>query len=50
VLRSLAQVAHGRHRETEAISYLEQAIETARQSGAYDLVSSFSDARKAWVN
>lgn len=50
VLGSLAQVAHGRHRENEALGYIDQAIETARQSGAYDLVSSFSDARKAWVN
>lgn len=50
VLGSLAQVAHGRHRDSEAVVYIEQAIETARQSGAYDLVSSFSDARKAWAN
>lgn len=50
VLGSLAQVAHGRHRQSEAIGYIEQAIETARQSGAYDLVSSFSDARRAWAN
>ncbi|MBK7579127.1 MAG: protein kinase [Myxococcales bacterium] len=50
VLGSLAQVAHGRHREAEAVNYIDQAIDTARQSGAYDLVSSFSDARKAWAN
>jgi len=50
VLGSLAQVAHGRHRESEANGYIEQAIETAKQSGAYDLVSNFSDARKAWAS
>jgi serine/threonine-protein kinase len=50
VLGSLAQVAHGRHRESEALVYIDQAIETARQSGNYDLVSSFSDTRKAWAS
>jgi serine/threonine-protein kinase len=50
VLGSLAQVAHGRHRESEAIGYLDQAIDAARQAGAYDLVSGFSDLKKAWVN
>ncbi|MCK6533650.1 MAG: protein kinase [Polyangiaceae bacterium] len=50
VLGSLAQVSHGRHRQSEALDFIEQAIETARQSGAYDLVSSFSDTRKAWAS
>jgi len=50
VLGSLAQVAHGRHRDQEALHYIDQAIDTARQAGAFDLVSSYGDARKAWVN
>lgn len=49
VLSALAHVAHGRHRSTEAIGYIEQAIIVARQSGAHDLVSSFNDTRRAWA-
>jgi serine/threonine protein kinase len=49
VLSALAHVAHGRHRSTEAIGYIEQAIVVARQSGAHDLVSSFNDTRRAWA-
>jgi serine/threonine-protein kinase len=49
VLSALAHVAHGRHRSTEAVSYIEQAIVVARQSGAHDLVSSFNDTRRAWA-
>ncbi|MEI9948103.1 MAG: hypothetical protein WDO74_03790 [Pseudomonadota bacterium] len=49
VLSALAHVAHGRHRETEAIGYIEQAIVVARQSGAHELVSSFNDTRRAWA-
>lgn len=37
VLAVLADVAHGRHRRDEALSYIDQAIETAKQSGARDL-------------
>jgi serine/threonine-protein kinase len=50
VLSALAHVAHGRHRSGEALGYLEQAIEVARQSGAHDLVSAFSDTRRAWAS
>jgi serine/threonine-protein kinase len=50
VLSALAHVAHGRHRNGEALGYLEQAIEVARQSGAHDLVSAFSDTRRAWAS
>jgi serine/threonine protein kinase len=50
VLGSLAHVAHGRHREKEAIGYIDQAIETARQTGALDLLTALSDTRKAWAS
>jgi len=49
VLRELAQVAHGRQREKEAVGYIDQAIDLARQLGAEDLVASFSDTRNKWV-
>jgi serine/threonine protein kinase/tetratricopeptide (TPR) repeat protein len=49
VLSALAHVAHGRHREKEAIGYIEQAIQVARQSGAHELVSTFNDTRRAWA-
>jgi len=49
VLSALAHVAHGRHREAEAIGYIDQAIAVAKQSGAQDLVSSFNDTRRAWA-
>ncbi len=50
VLSALAHVAHGRQRGAEALGYLEQAIEVARQSGAHDLVSSLADTRRAWAS
>jgi serine/threonine protein kinase/tetratricopeptide (TPR) repeat protein len=50
VLSALAHVAHGRQRNPEALGYLEQAIEIARQSGAHDLVSAFADTRRAWAS
>jgi serine/threonine-protein kinase len=50
VLSALAHVAYGRQRSGEALNYLEQAIEVARQSGAHDLVSAFSDTRRAWAS
>jgi serine/threonine-protein kinase len=50
VLGNLAQVAHGRRREKDALGYIEQAIETARQSGAFDLVTTFTDTRDAWAS
>jgi serine/threonine protein kinase/tetratricopeptide (TPR) repeat protein len=50
VLGSLAQVAYGRQRSAEAIGYIDQAIEAARQSGAQDLVSSLTDTRRAWAS
>jgi serine/threonine-protein kinase len=50
VLSALAHVAHGRQRESEALGYIEQAIEVARQSGAHDLVSVFSDTRRTWAS
>jgi serine/threonine-protein kinase len=50
VLSALAHVAFGRQRGNEALIFLEQAIEVARQSGAFDLVSAFSDTRRAWAS
>jgi serine/threonine-protein kinase len=49
VLHALAQVAHGRQRAKEAVGYIDQAIEAAKQSGAHELLSSLSDTRRAWV-
>ena len=49
VLSALAHVAHGRHRAGEAVGFLEQAIEVAQRSGAHDLVSQYSDTRRAWA-
>lgn len=50
VLGSLANVAHGRQRPKEAIGFIEQAIETARQSGDNTLVTTLNDTRKAWAS
>jgi serine/threonine-protein kinase len=50
VLGALAHVAHGRRRSSEAIGYIDEAIETARKSGAHDLVTAFSDTRRAWAS
>jgi serine/threonine-protein kinase len=50
VLGALAHVAHGRHREREAIGYIDEAIAAARQSGAHDLVSTLTDTRNAWAS
>ena len=48
VLSALAHVAHGRQRAGEAAGYIDQAIEVARASGAFDLVSQYHDTRRAW--
>jgi len=50
VLGSLAHVAHGRHRKQEALGYIDQAIATAKESGAFDLVTSLNDTRRAWAS
>jgi serine/threonine-protein kinase len=49
VLSALAHVAHGRQRAGEAVGFIEQAIEVAQRSGAFDLVSQFNDTRRAWA-
>lgn len=49
VLGVLAEVAHGRQRSDEALAYIDQAIEAARQSGAQELVSTLHDTRTAWT-
>jgi serine/threonine-protein kinase len=46
VLGTLAQVSHGRDRVQEALLYLVEAIELARQSGSRDLASSLEGLRK----
>jgi serine/threonine-protein kinase len=48
VLGVLAEVAQARKRRAEAIEYIEEAIETARQSGAHELVGSLTAARAGW--
>jgi tetratricopeptide (TPR) repeat protein len=50
VLGALAQVAHGRRRSQEAIGYIDQAIEAAKQSGARELLSTLEDTRSAWAS
>jgi serine/threonine-protein kinase len=50
VLGALAQVAYGRRRSKEAVGYMDQAIETARRSGAHDLEITLRDTRRAWVS
>jgi serine/threonine-protein kinase len=50
VLSELAQVAHGRQRSKEAMGYIDQAIEVARQSGAHDLVATYSGTRQEWAS
>ncbi|MBN2191963.1 MAG: protein kinase [Polyangiaceae bacterium] len=48
VLGVLAEVAHGRQRSDEALTYLDQAIDAARQSGANQLESTLHSTRAAW--
>lgn len=48
VLAALAQVAHGRQRHGEAMGYIDQAVHVARQSGAGDLVTVFTDIRRTF--
>jgi serine/threonine-protein kinase len=50
VLGALAQVAHGRQREREALGYIDQAIEAARQSGARELLLTLEDTRSVWAS
>ncbi|MEZ4221143.1 MAG: protein kinase [Polyangiaceae bacterium] len=50
VLSGLAHVAHGRRRSDEAIGFINQAIETAKESGAFDLVDKLNDTRRAWAS
>jgi tRNA A-37 threonylcarbamoyl transferase component Bud32/tetratricopeptide (TPR) repeat protein len=45
VLGTLAQVAHGRARATEAVSYITEAIDVASRAGAQDIVQTLSDIR-----
>jgi serine/threonine-protein kinase len=49
LLAALGQVAHERERGTEAVNYLDQAIEAARQSGAAELVASLTETRNSWL-
>ena len=48
LLGALAHVARGRDRASEAIGYIDKAIEAALYSGAQDLVAVFNNTRNAW--
>jgi serine/threonine-protein kinase len=48
LLAALGQVSHERARDAEAFGYLDRAIETAKQSGAFELVALFNDTRSSW--
>jgi serine/threonine-protein kinase len=50
VLAALAHVSYGRQREDEALGYLDQAIDAARQSGAHELMTLFRSTRAVWAN
>ncbi len=50
VLGALAQVAHGRRRAQEALGYIDQAIQAAKQSGARELLATLEDTRSAWAS
>ncbi|HEY5959306.1 MAG TPA: AAA family ATPase, partial [Polyangiaceae bacterium] len=49
LLAALGQVAKERGRSNEAMQQLEQAIDTARQTGALDLVAMFNNTRETWL-
>jgi serine/threonine-protein kinase len=48
LLGSLARVARGRKRASEAMGYIEEAIELARKSGSHELVTTLTSTREAW--
>lgn len=50
VLSALAHVAYGRKRAEEAFTYINEAIEVARKSGAHDLLSSLEEVRRDWAS
>jgi serine/threonine protein kinase len=50
VLGALAHVARGRQRSGDALDYMDQAIQAARESGAHDLVLAFTDTRRVWAS
>ncbi len=50
VLSALAHVAYGRHRGSEALGYIDQAIVAAEKSNEHELVSSLTDTRRAWAS
>ncbi len=50
VLSALAHVAYGRHRGSEALGYIDQAITAAEKSNEHDLVSTLNDTRRAWAS
>lgn len=50
VLGALAQVAHGRQRPSEAIGFIDEAIEMAQQSGELELMTTLADTRRAWAS
>ena len=48
--RRCGRLAHGRRRKQEAMGYIDQAIEAAKQSGSHDLVTALTDTRRAWAS
>jgi serine/threonine-protein kinase len=50
LLSALAHVAHGRHRSSEALGYIDQAISAAENSNEHGLASSLTDTRRAWAS
>jgi serine/threonine-protein kinase len=50
VLASLARLSFERERSDEAVSLLDEAIEIARRSNAYELVSSLTTTRSGWAS
>ncbi len=50
VLSTLAQVAHGRQRGSEAMEFIDEAILVAKKSGARELMVKLEDQRRAWAS
>jgi serine/threonine-protein kinase len=48
LLVALGQVAYERDRGSDAVAYLDRAIEAARQSGATDLASTIQETKISW--
>jgi serine/threonine-protein kinase len=49
LLVALGQVAYERDRGSDAVAYLDRAIEAARQSGATELASTIQETKISWL-